>query len=63
MSPYHGLDKSMRNKESSGNDSSAIYSSEARGRSIINLENTKDFLALGVVNTKSNLERMTTHLE
>ena len=53
----------MRNKESSGNYSSAIDALETWGKLTINLKNTKYFLALGVVNTKSNLERMTTDLE
>ena len=53
----------MKNKESSGNDSRAIDGLETRGSPTISSMNTKDFLALGVENIKSNSERMTTHLE
>ena len=44
----------MRNKESLGNYSSAIDGSETQGSPTINSANTKDFLALGVENIKSN---------
>ena len=53
----------MRNKESSSNDSRAIDGSATQGSPVINSANTKDILALGVENIKSNSDRMTTHLE
>ena len=46
-----------------GNDSNACDGSETQGSPTINSVNTKDFFALEVENTRSNLESMTTHFE
>jgi hypothetical protein len=63
MSPYQGSDESMRNKYSSGNESCTTDSSKARGRSVINSAKIKDFLDLGVENSRSNSCSRMIHLE
>jgi hypothetical protein len=63
MSPYQGSDESMRNKYSLGNESFTTDSSKARGRSIINSVKIKDFLDLGMENSRSNSCSRMIHLE
>jgi hypothetical protein len=63
MSPYQGSDESMRNKDYSGNESCTTNSSKVRGRSVINSVKNKDFLDLGVENSRSNYCNMMIHLE
>jgi hypothetical protein len=63
MSPYQGSKESMRNKDSSGNESWTTDSSMNQGRSVINSAKTKDFLDLGVENSRSNSCNKTIHFE
>ena len=63
MSPYQALDESMRNKNSSGNESWTMDSSKDQGRSVINSAKIKDFLDLGVENSRSNSCNKMIHLE
>jgi hypothetical protein len=63
MYPYQGSDESMRNKYSLGNKSCTTDSSKAQGRLVINSMKIKDFLDLGVENSRSNSCNRMIHLE
>jgi hypothetical protein len=63
ISLYQRSSKLIRKRDSSGNESTATFSISEQGRSHINSTNTKDFLDLTCLNSKSNSWSITIHLE
>lgn len=63
MSPYHGLDDKIKNKNSSGMEFSDVDLESTVGRSQISSTKAKDFLDLDLINSKYNSYRMTIHLD
>jgi hypothetical protein len=53
----------IKKRDTSGKESSSTFYVLVQGRSHINSENTKDFLDLARLNSKSNSWRITIHLE
>ena len=62
-SPYQGSDDSIRNKDSSGIDSSDVVAVISEGKSQRSSAKTKYFFDLDLMNSKSNSYKMTIHFE